>query len=473
MKELNLIFRLVSLFIFLISFFRGDFIFSQTIRELNIVKYCAVGNSLTLNTNAIRKAIEKANEHCGVVIIPEGKCLTGTLEMKSNVKLHLEKNDVLLGSTNPFDYHSLEMKDHLKYLEHDDNSILSLLVAYRGDRISITGSGTIEDQRTGLVMIINSLYHLAIMKALNCSIRPNEKVRPKLVLFSRSKYVDIENTTLKNPACWGLSFDLCEQLVLKKLHVVNAAYSNNDGMDMFGCKYVLITDCDLNSADDGICLKSYYPGYSVDSIYIENCKVRSEASAFKFGTALHGGFKNVTIDNIKVFDTYRSAISIESVAGCDIENIKVINIIAKDAGNAIFIRLRIRVGKEPRSIRNVNIGNINFQVPCGWSDINFYIRSVDPVCHNPITCSISGIPWHSLKDVTLENIQIAYPGRAFKGQVYFPLLRMNDFPERIGNYIVFSLFGERPVWAFYVRHASDIKLKNIVMGLENELNLTK
>ena len=32
-------------------------------------------------------------------------------------------------------------------------------------------------------------------------------------------------------------------------------------------------------------------------------------------TASHGGFRNVTIDNIEVYDTFRSAIAIETVDG--------------------------------------------------------------------------------------------------------------------------------------------------------------
>ncbi len=67
-----------------------------------------------------------------------------------------------------------------------------------------------------------------------------------------------------------------------------------------------------------------------------NCTIRSSASAVKFGTASHGGFRNIIIENIKVFDTYRSAIAIESVDGGFIENVKVDNITAKNTGNAIF-----------------------------------------------------------------------------------------------------------------------------------------
>lgn len=206
-------------------------------------------------------------------------------------------------------------------------------------------------------------------------------MRPKLVRFSECHHVRFSAITFKNSSCWGLSLELCNNLVIDGVTVYNRAYWNNDGMDITDCKNVRITHCKVNSADDGICLKSYYPGYSDDSIYIADCTIRSGASALKFGTASFGGFKNVTIENIAIFDTYRSAIAIESVDGGDIENISVNNIVAKNTGNAIFIRLGQRSG----------------DIPGGY--------------HNPFPSSITGIPGHYVQDVVLSNIEVTYPGR--------------------------------------------------------------
>ena len=46
----------------------------------------------------------------------------------------------------------------------------------------------------------------------------------------------------------------------------------------------------------------------------------------KFGTASHGGFRNVTIDNIEVYDTFRSAIAIETVDGGGLENVRATSV---------------------------------------------------------------------------------------------------------------------------------------------------
>ena len=96
------------------------------------------------------------------------------------------------------------------------------------------------------------------------------------------------------------------------IRVDSDVYWNNDGIDLEDCKNVRITNCYVNAADDGICLKSNDPDSYNDRIYIANNVVRSSASAIKFGTASLGGFTNVVVKDIKVYDTFRSAIAIES-----------------------------------------------------------------------------------------------------------------------------------------------------------------
>lgn len=445
--------------------------FAQEKKEYSIVKYGAVGDGKILNTKAIQKAIDIASaNNGGKVIVPEGKFLTGALEMKSKVELHISENATLLGSTNPSHYASLEMEGRPESPKKDDNSQLALLVAYKADNISISGPGVIDGQGRALALHIDSLHHFGIAIDPNYSYglnRPNEKMRPKLVRFSTCNNVNFSNTTFRNSACWGLSFELCSNLVIDSITIFNRAYWNNDGIDITDSKNVRVTNCNVNSADDGICLKSYYPNYFNDSVHIANCTIRSGASAIKFGTASYGGFKNVNIENIEIYDTFRSSIAIESVDGGIIENIQVSNITAENTGNAIFIRLGHRDGEKPGVIKNVHIANMKVEVPFGRPDMNYDIRAMSSGHHNTIPSSITGIPGHSVQDVLLENIEITYPGRASKGQAYFSLSRLDQFPEKIRNYPEFSMFGELPAWGIYIRHTTGIKMKNVFLNLED------
>ena len=445
----------------------------QSKKVHNILDYGAVADGRTLNTAAIQNAIDAAHKRKkgGLVVLPKGEFLSGSILMKSNVDLYLEEGAVLLGSTDPNDYVAMSTEGRPRSPKNDDNSQLALLLAHRANNISVSGKGLIDGQGRALALHIDSLHHAGIKIDPNYSyrrMRPNETVRPKLFRFSQCEQVRVTDLEIKNGACWGLSFELCTDLTLDNLKITNRAYWNNDGMDITDSKNVRITNCDVDSADDGICLKSYYPGYFNDNIYIANNTIRSSASAIKFGTASYGGFKNVTIENIKIYDTFRSAIALESVDGGVIENITIRNIEAVNTGNAIFIRLGHRDGETPGILKNVHIKDMNVQVPFGRPDTDYDMRgpAVD-FFHNPFPSSISGLPGYEVEDVVLENITISYPGRASKGMAYVPLSRLEQVPENAKDYPEFHMFGELPAWGFYVRHAKGMTFKNINLSLDD------
>ena len=128
---------------------------AQTQKEYNILQYGAIGDGKTLNTETIQKAIDLATgKGGGKVIVPKGRFLTGTLEMKSNVELYLAQDAVLLGSTDPFQYPKVEMKGRPETPKKDDNSQLALLIAFKAVHISITGPGTIDGQGLQLALKI-------------------------------------------------------------------------------------------------------------------------------------------------------------------------------------------------------------------------------------------------------------------------------------------------------------------------------
>ncbi|WP_223154673.1 glycoside hydrolase family 28 protein [Aestuariibaculum sediminum] len=438
-----------------------------------VTKYNIVGNGEVMNTKAIQELIQKVHEKGGgTLVFPRGVYLSGSLEMKSNVNLYLKNGATLLGSTNPYDYVSLEMSGRPNTPKQDDNSQMAFLVAFKAHNFKIYGEGKIDGQGRKLALNVDSLHHAGVKidPLYNYRrMRPNETARPKLLRFSSCKNVSITDLNLHSSACWGASFELCEKLRLNNLKIVNRAYWNNDGIDVTDCKNVQITNCDVNSADDGICLKSYYPSHLNDSIYIANCKIRSSASAIKFGTASYGGFKNVTIENIEVFDTFRSAIAIESVDGGIIENINVSRINAVNTGNAIFIRLGHRDGETPGIIKNIIIHDIEVQIPFGRPDTDYDLRGpAVNFFHNPIPSSIVGIPECHIENVILENIKISYPGRASKGMAYVPLSRLEQVPEKIKDYPEFTMFGELPAWGFYIRHVRGVLFKNVILELKDK-----
>ena len=91
-------------------------------------------------------------------------------------------------------------------------------------------------------------------------------------------------------------------------------------------------------------------------------------------SASHGGFRNVTIDNIEVYDTFRSAIAIETVDGGGLENVRVTRVQARNTGNPLFIRLGHRAGEKPGYLRNIYISQMKVEVPFGRPDGDYDLR---------------------------------------------------------------------------------------------------
>lgn len=441
--------------------------------RIDVTTNNVVGDGTTLNTEKIQQLIDKtANQGGGTIYFPAGDYLTGTLQMRSHVTLYLAKKATLLGSTDPYQYRALEMHGHPESPRTDDNSQMALLVAYKASDFSLAGEGTIDGQGRMLALAVDSLHRTGERIDPFFSVRrnrPNETARPKLIRFSTCSNISIEGLHMRNSSCWGLSFELCDHLTLNQLDIFSRAYWNNDGMDITDCHQVRITNCNVNSGDDGICLKSYYPGYTNDSIYIADCTVRSSASGIKFGTASFGGFKNVLIERVHILDTFRSAIAIESVDGGDIENVVVRDMTGQNIGNPIFIRLGSRAkGRAAGTVKNIHISRCLFQVAFGRPDINYDLRGPEvDFFHNAFPSSIAGIPGHKVEDVTIENTVITYPGRASKAMGYVRLWQLDSVPEQIKKYPEFSMFGELPAWGFYIRHAKNISFKNVVLMVED------
>ncbi|HUR30486.1 MAG TPA: glycosyl hydrolase family 28 protein [Saprospiraceae bacterium] len=436
------------------------FIFCHTLlsQDFNILSYGAIPDCKTLNSAAIQSAIDAANQNGGGrVVIPAGSFLSGSIIMKSGVEMHLDKNATLLGSTNPEHYSKLKRWT-------------ALIMADNQTNISITGPGEIDGQGRKLALHIDSLFYAGKIDSAFYNfveMRPSHYIRPQILEFMQCKNITIKNVSLKNAACWVQTYDQCHNIILDNVRVESDAYWNNDGIDIQDSHNVRVTNCNINSADDGICLKSESTEHYCDSIYIANCAVRSSASAIKLGTASMGGFKNVTIENIKVYDTFRSAIAIECVDGGILENIMVNNVHAVNTGNAIFIRLGERKKWRPAgTLKNITIKNIKVDVAFERPDYKYDIRGPAlPFFHNIFPSSITGIPGHLVEHVTLENIEINYPGRGNNGLANMPLSRLDDVPEKEAAYPEFSMFGELPAWGFYVRHMDGLTMKNIKLNL--------
>lgn len=430
-------------------------------KDYLITDFGAIGDGKVLCTSSIQSAIDNASkEGGGRVIIPKGAFLSGTIFMKSNIEIHFKRGARLVGSINPEDYKKV-------------GKWKAIVIAHKVSNISFSGKGTIDGRGDKLALRIDSLFYAGQIDSLDYNFvekRPKWYLRPVLFQILACRNIIVRGITLKNSSCWVQSYELCLNLVISNIKVDSDTYWNNDGIDIMDCKNVEISNCDINAADDGICIKSedWTRKRFCDNILISNCKVRSSASAIKLGTSSVSHMRNITVRDIKVYDTYRSAIAIEAMQGGVIENILVENIKATNTGNAIFLRVgQIRGAKYPGTLKNVILRRIKVQIPFGRPDQSYNIRGPAlPFFHNTFPSSITGIIGHPIESVLLEDIKIIYPGKGNAAYANLPIYRISDVPELPKKYPEFSMFGELPAWGFYVRHVEGLQMKNVVLKLK-------
>ena len=426
--------------------------FNASAQLYNIKDYGAIGDGKTMNTQAIQKAVDAASSKGGgKVVVPAGSFLTGTVHLKSGIELNLEPNSVLLGSASLSDY------------ERNDRWY-ALLIADKQNNISITGKGSIDGQGHDLAMSILKLVKNGAIKDPLVLRRPNETFRPQLIELQRCDKILVKDVTLKNAACWVQTYNLCTNMVFDSVKVRSTAYWNNDGFDIVDCQNVVVKNCDVDAADDGICLKSSNPLSACENIVIQDCRVRSSATAVKFGTASLGGFKKIKVSNIFVYNTYRTAIALEIVDGGIMEDVEVSNITAKNSGGGVFIRLGHRkTAVPPGIIRRISIKNVNVEIPAGKPDEGYGIAGPpeeDIFPHNLMPVIIVGLPGHPVQNVSMENINIVTAGAADKKKAYVPLDSIPKIDERASDYPEYVMFGELPAWGVYARHAEGLSIRN-------------
>jgi len=408
-----------------------------------------------MDTRAIQSAIDAANRAGGgVVLFPEGSYCSGSLRLRSNVDLHLDRNATLLGSTSRFDYQK--------------GRWYALLLAEGQENLSISGSGTIDGRGRELVQdIVRRVGAGEIADPLTKD-RPDEKQRPLLIELRRCRRVRVSGVTLRDSACWVQNYIECQDLRMDQVRVDSTAYWNNDGMDITDCQRVRVTRCDINSADDGICLKSNVGGSGCDDVEVTDCRVRSSASAFKCGTASHAGFRNIRVRGLTVYDTFRSAVALESVDGGALENVRIENVRATNTGNAVFLRLGHRNAGAPAGrLSGVVIRDVKVEIPSSPPDAGYETAGRPPRApHNPIPSSITGIPGHPVRNVLLEDVEIVYAGGGKAAVAQVSASDLSRVPELPEDYPEFSMFGELPAWGFYLRHAQGIEFRKVRMHLK-------
>ncbi|WP_161596659.1 glycoside hydrolase family 28 protein [Chitinophaga vietnamensis] len=411
-----------------------------------ITRFGAVGDGHVMNTTAIQSAIDACTQKGGgIVVVPKGTFLTGTIYLKSGVTLYVQAGGTLLGSPYIKDYPINKSKYH-------GGNNFALIAADDAQNIGISGPGTIDGQGGSRDFMTGA----------------DERYRPKLVYFIHCQHIKVHGIQLHSAADWVQYYFYCQDVHLDSVSVYSYANLNNDGIDI-DAQDVTITNCHIQSEDDGICLKSNAP-VPCRNVQISNCTVASDCNSIKMGTGSTTGFININIQNCTVsrppvspFFHWQqtvpgitdslsavSGLALEMVDGGLMSDISISHINMTGIQTPIFIKLgdRSRMNPDsahmPGTMRNILISDIN------------------AVSVSKMSSSITGWPGNYVQQVVLRNIFITCPGGGNAADASHVVI------ESQGNYPENRMFGASlPAYGLYVRHAQQITLDSVFLGFSS------
>jgi len=308
--------------------------------RFDIRDFGAVPDGTTLNTRAFAAAIDAcAKAGGGTVVVPPGYWLSGPIELKSNICLHLEQGALV------------QMSGHLEdfpLLPRDGDSTRGFFVApplYAHDarNIAVTGKGIIdgggeawryvlrekqtENEWKALVSsggvvtadgkqwwpsqeALDGEQYLKTVRATHEHPRKEEFekekqfLRPDLVVFVRCSGIVLDGPTFRNSPRYHLHPIQSEDIVIRNVTVLTPWFAmNGDGIDLSACRKVVIYNSMLDVGDDGLCLKpsepspAQQPGPSCSNIVIAGCTVYHAHGGFVIGSESYGGVKNISVRN--------------------------------------------------------------------------------------------------------------------------------------------------------------------------------
>ena len=294
---------------------------------INIMDLGAVSDGETNNSEAIKKAIDSCSKiGGGKVIIPSGNFLTGPIELKSNVNLHLEEGANVLFSTNHKDYLPIV---HTSFEGVELMNYSPLIRAYKQQNIAVTGKGTFNGQANntnwwpwcgkdtygyveGAAKQHDSI-NLPRLRKMNENNTPltertfgdGYQLRPSFFEPFECENVLLQGVTFTNAPFWVIHPIKTNYIRIDDV-TVSSHGPNNDGCDPEYCKNVHITNCTFNTGDDCIAIKAgrNAEGRRVnipsENIVVENCDMKDGHGGVVLGSEISAGVRNVYVRNCKM-----------------------------------------------------------------------------------------------------------------------------------------------------------------------------
>jgi len=361
-------------------------------RLFDIREYGARPDGRTINTASIQKAIDACHEAGGGrVLCGPGDFLTGSLQLRSNVELHLMPGCRIVGSTRPEDYEDL-VAAGLKQENAPEGNTKSLLLAHEAENIAITGPGQLNG--SGLAFYDTDKFTGRFFSIPSAP-------RPRMVIFYKCRNVRFEDASFVDCPLWTFWLMKCEKVGIHRISILgDQRMLNNDGIDLDACRDVTLSDSIIRTGDDCVVLRAIRPVYDTpavcENITVTNCVLDSWCQGIRVGCPGDGVIRNCTFSNLVITGTYHGItfaypkrfLPRDGLATADVHDILFSNIVISCDRTPINVIVEDGIG-----LRRL----------AGLSFSNCRIRSGDP-------CRVTGSPETIIRDVSFSNVEVHTSG---------------------------------------------------------------
>ncbi len=294
-------------------------------RTFPITKYGAKSDGLTNCTAAFQKAIATCSKAGGGrVVVPQGIFLSGAIHLKNNVNLVVSKGATIKFSKDPNDYLPVVFS---RWEGTELMNYSPFIYAFEQRNIAITGEGTLDGQsgpdswwpwngrvnygwKEGTPNQRSDRAALQQMAEQGVPVKERmfgagHYLRPQFIQPYRCQNVLIEGVQIVNSPMWEIHPVLSTNVTVRAVKITSHG-PNNDGCDPESCTDVLIEDCDFNTGDDCIAIKS---GRNADgrrlntptqNIIVRNCRMRDGHGGITLGSEITGGVRNLFAENCQL-----------------------------------------------------------------------------------------------------------------------------------------------------------------------------
>ena len=293
-------------------------------------------------TQIIQQAIDKcANDGGGIVAFKPGIYLTGSIFVKSNVHLRIDKNVLIKGSTSFDDYPEIDTR--IAGIEMKWPA--ALINVMNQKNVQVSGEGKINAQGKFCWDKYWAMRRDYEPKGLRWIVDYDAK-RVRTFLVQSSSDVTLKGLTFSNAGFWTIQLLYSDHLTVDGVTIKNnedGKGPSTDGIDIDSSSWVLVENCDIDCNDDDFCLKAGrdWDGLRVNRpteyVVIRKCIARRGGGLLTLGSETSGGIRHVLAKDLVAKGTGNGFhIKSATTRGGIVEDIHFQNITMDSVGNAFM-----------------------------------------------------------------------------------------------------------------------------------------